>query len=161
MADMEPDFDEPQARPRSCTWPLQRPDFLKKPGQSAQGDATPTAVAEEMQTVETTDIKQDLAGVGVTTNRKNCSRRNAWGNLSYADLITKAIQSASEQRLTLSQIYDWMVKNVPFFNDKGDSNSSAGWKVSYPPPSNHNKVKPNPPSLDLVTGSTTDPIQNS
>ncbi|NXI27997.1 FOXO3 protein, partial [Sterrhoptilus dennistouni] len=58
------------------------------------------------------------------------SRRNAWGNLSYADLITKAIESSPEKRLTLSQIYDWMVRYVPYFKDKGDSNSSAGWKNS-------------------------------
>lgn len=61
--------------------------------------------------------------------KKNSSRRNAWGNMSYADLITQAIQQSSEQRLTLSQIYEWMVRNVSYFKDKGDSNSSAGWKV--------------------------------
>lgn len=64
--------------------------------------------------------------------KKNSSRRNAWGNLSYADLITHAIGSATDKRLTLSQIYEWMVQNVPYFKDKGDSNSSAGWKVSLP-----------------------------
>ncbi|XP_077076199.1 forkhead box protein O3B [Siphateles boraxobius] len=64
------------------------------------------------------------------TPRKSSSRRNAWGNLSYADLITKAIESTSDKRLTLSQIYDWMVRSVPYFKDKGDSNSSAGWKNS-------------------------------
>lgn len=63
------------------------------------------------------------------TSKKNSSRRNAWGNLSYADLITQAITSAQDNRLTLSQIYEWMVQNVPYFKDKGDSNSSAGWKV--------------------------------
>lgn len=62
--------------------------------------------------------------------KKSSSRRNAWGNLSYADLITQAIQSAPEKRLTLSQVYEWMVANIPYFKDKGDSNSSAGWKVS-------------------------------
>lgn len=61
--------------------------------------------------------------------KKNSSRRNAWGNFSYADLITQAITSAVDNRLTLSQIYEWMVQNVPYFKDKGDSNSSAGWKV--------------------------------
>lgn len=66
------------------------------------------------------------------TPRKTSSRRNAWGNLSYADLITKAIESTPDKRLTLSQIYDWMVRSVPYFKDKGDSNSSAGWKVSAP-----------------------------
>lgn len=64
-----------------------------------------------------------------SAQKKNSSRRNAWGNLSYADLITQAISSASDNRLTLSQIYEWMVQNVPYFKDKGDSNSSAGWKV--------------------------------
>jgi hypothetical protein len=63
---------------------------------------------------------------------------------SYADLITNAIMSSPEKRLTLSQgkqcchsysftlsiaVYEWMVQNVPYFRDKGDSNSSAGWKV--------------------------------
>ncbi|XP_004702056.2 forkhead box protein O3 [Echinops telfairi] len=62
--------------------------------------------------------------------RKCSSRRNAWGNLSYADLITRAIESSPDKRLTLSQIYEWMVRCVPYFKDKGDSNSSAGWKNS-------------------------------
>lgn len=70
------------------------------------------------------------SGNSASASKKNTSRRNAWGNLSYADLITQAITSASETRLTLSQIYEWMVQNVPYFKDKGDSNSSAGWKVS-------------------------------
>lgn len=61
---------------------------------------------------------------------KASSRRNAWGNQSYAELITRAIESTPEKRLTLSQIYDWMVRYVPYFKDKGDSNSSAGWKVT-------------------------------
>lgn len=69
------------------------------------------------------------SGNSASASKKNTSRRNAWGNLSYADLITQAITSANETRLTLSQIYEWMVQNVPYFKDKGDSNSSAGWKV--------------------------------
>ena len=62
-------------------------------------------------------------------SRQKPSRRNAWGNQSYADLITQAIEAAPEKRLTLAQIYDWMVQNVAYFRDKGDMNSSAGWKV--------------------------------
>ena len=71
-----------------------------------------------------------VSGGGGVAPKKNSSRRNAWGNMSYADLITQAIQSCVDKRLTLSQIYDWMVHNVPYFKDKGDSNSSAGWKVT-------------------------------
>uniref|UniRef100_H3BYU1 Forkhead box O4 n=1 Tax=Tetraodon nigroviridis TaxID=99883 RepID=H3BYU1_TETNG len=72
------------------------------------------------------------AGVGAVgaTPRKGSSRRNAWGNQSYADLISQAIENSPEKRLTLAQIYEWMVKTVPYFRDKGDTNSSAGWKNS-------------------------------
>lgn len=68
------------------------------------------------------------ASTGATPKAKS-TRKNAWGNMSYADLITQAIESSPDQRLTLAQVYEWMVKNVPYFKDKGDSNSSAGWKV--------------------------------
>nr|CAB3246941.1 FoxO [Phallusia mammillata] len=70
------------------------------------------------------------ASATVVTKSKTSSRKNAWGNMSYADLITQGIESSPDKRLTLAQIYDWMVKNVPYFKDKGDSNSSAGWKNS-------------------------------
>lgn len=95
-------------RPRSNTWPL--PD--------------PSEFTKSEREVDQTTLKQ------LNEGPKKSSRKNAWGNLSYADLITQAIQSSTDQRLTLSQIYDWMVNTVPYFRDKGDSNSSAGWKVS-------------------------------
>ncbi|MFH4974261.1 hypothetical protein AB6A40_000970 [Gnathostoma spinigerum] len=73
----------------------------------------------------------DAGGSGtIGSSKKSTTRRNAWGNMSYADLITQAIISSPEKRLTLSQVYEWMVQNVPYFRDKGDSNSSAGWKNS-------------------------------
>ncbi|RZF40582.1 hypothetical protein LSTR_LSTR007465 [Laodelphax striatellus] len=118
---MEPLTDlgfEPQQRARSNTWPLPRPDDGPVSGPEAgapaglMGAVVPPAAAAAAQL------------------KKNSSRRNAWGNLSYADLITQAIASAPDKRLTLSQIYEWMVQNVPYFKDKGDSNSSAGWKNS-------------------------------
>lgn len=93
---------------------------------------------DSMKSLEDSCIGQ-LGGIGgggggsaaaaAAAAKKNSSRRNAWGNMSYADLITQAIQSSPDNRLTLSQIYDWMVQNVAYFKDKGDSNSSAGWKV--------------------------------
>lgn len=93
-------------RPRSRTWPLPQPEDL---------------VDESMKThEEETSSKLEA---------KKGSRKNAWGNLSYADLITQAITSSPDQRMTLSQIYTWMVENIPYFKDKGDSTSSAGWKV--------------------------------
>ena len=32
-------------------------------------------------------------------------------------------------RLTLNQIYDWMTSAIPYFSDRQDNASSAGWKV--------------------------------
>ncbi|KAK4881086.1 hypothetical protein RN001_004405 [Aquatica leii] len=111
---VELDGFEPQTRARSNTWPLPRPENYVEPG-----DETGNKCAALPVPAPTT-----------IPAKKNSSRRNAWGNLSYADLITQAITSSSEKRLTLSQIYEWMVQNVPYFKDKGDSNSSAGWKNS-------------------------------
>ncbi|CAM2096048.1 unnamed protein product [Caretta caretta] len=201
LVDIDPDF-EPLPRPRSCTWPLPRPEF--NPSSSAtsspapscggqpDGAASASAVSvdfignlsllEESEDFEPPPLPPAAAGAAEGAapgggclcgdfqcqeagclhqqqqpgpplqpqpqqqhppvsalsagpipgqpRKSSSARRNAWGNLSYADLITKAIESAPEKRLTLSQIYEWMVKSVPYFKDKGDSNSSAGWKNS-------------------------------
>ena len=143
---------EPQGRPRSCTWPLPCPEDF--PGGEEANRGLPLAsVKVEQYNVPTcrrggapTEIKHPAGAPAPITAAPTCmsgaaldvagqlrksksSRRNAWGNQSYADLITRAIESTPEKRLTLSQIYDWMVRFVPYFKDKGDSNSSAGWKV--------------------------------
>ncbi|XP_071533334.1 forkhead box protein O4-like [Panulirus ornatus] len=79
------------------------------------------------------------------TKKGGSTRRNAWGGQSYADLITSAISSAPDGRLTLAQIYDWVVANIPYFKDKGDSNSSAGWKVRAPHLNDASSPTPTPP----------------
>lgn len=119
---------EPQTRARSNTWPLPRPEgYVDGPvGVGGVG----VGVGKEGVEGGTPPQQGPLGQGSLMPVKKNSSRRNAWGNLSYADLITQAITSAVEKRLTLSQIYEWMVQNVPYFKDKGDSNSSAGWKVS-------------------------------
>ncbi|KAM9729626.1 forkhead box protein O1-B-like [Menidia menidia] len=201
--EVDPDF-EPLSRPRSCTWPLHRPELgepsagsdtsspaapaQQEPGANAEFVSNLGLLEEDYEEYpepkppcnvfhcrdgncvhlhphhqqhqqqphhpqhhhhlhhQQQQHQQQLAspqlapqpqvpppGVGppLGGQRKiSSSRRNAWGNMSYADLITKAIESSPEKRLTLSQIYDWMVKSVPYFKDKGDSNSSAGWKNS-------------------------------
>uniref|UniRef100_A0A4W6EW85 Forkhead box O4 n=1 Tax=Lates calcarifer TaxID=8187 RepID=A0A4W6EW85_LATCA len=118
---IDPDF-EPQSRPRSCTWPLPRPDISAVKPEGADG-------TESAAGTPPGGVVAGVGGAGATP-RKGSSRRNAWGNQSYADLISQAIENSPEKRLTLAQIYEWMVKTVPYFRDKGDSNSSAGWKNS-------------------------------
>ena len=44
---------------------------------------------------------------------------------SYATLITFAINSTPERRMTLNGIYNWITHNFPFYNQAG-----TGWKVS-------------------------------
>uniref|UniRef100_A0A665T827 Forkhead box protein O6-like n=1 Tax=Echeneis naucrates TaxID=173247 RepID=A0A665T827_ECHNA len=153
--DIDSEF-EPHSRSRSCTWPLPCPENFPR-GEEASRVLAQASVKVERYNVPAcraerkggapAEIKHpagapapvvaapacmsgaalDVAG---QLRKAKSSRRNAWGNLSYADLITRAIESAPEKRLTLSQIYDWMVRFVPYFKDKGDSNSSAGWKNS-------------------------------
>lgn len=186
---IDPDF-EPQKRPRSCTWPLPRPDSNAVKPESNDTDIIPEEEDDEDDNNASTAININGSGLATEdqsssnspvadgplsspgqesggsphsahspaatsgaltpsglaaqqTPRKASSRRNAWGNLSYADLITKAIESAPDKRLTLSQIYDWMVRSIPYFKDKGDSNSSAGWKVRV---THHHSAPLLPPS---------------
>lgn len=142
IIDLDPDF-EPQSRPRSCTWPLPRPELSTEPPEPPEPPEVEPGLGDKVLTEghsEPTLLPSQLPepaggpqpGIlgAVTGPRKGGSRRNAWGNQSYAELISQAIESAPEKRLTLAQIYEWMVRTVPYFKDKGDSNSSAGWKNS-------------------------------
>ena len=43
---------------------------------------------------------------------------------SYANLITFAINSSSKKKMTLSEIYQWICENFPYYKDAGN-----GWKV--------------------------------
>ena len=146
QAEIDPDF-EPVNRNRANTWPFKcsvnRPEGLQTleynqtletceehGGSSSSFSLLPTGIPDVtlFEQDESSDPADDLSPQSGI--KKSSSRRNAWGNHSYADLITQAIQNSPEKRLTLSQIYEWMVQNVDYFKDKGDSNSSAGWKVS-------------------------------
>nr|XP_055195110.1 forkhead box protein O4 [Nyctereutes procyonoides] len=142
IIDLDPDF-EPQSRPRSCTWPLPRPELTTEPSEPLEPPEVEPGLGEKVHpegrsepTLLPSQLPEPAGGPqpgilgAVTGPRKGGSRRNAWGNQSYAELISQAIESAPEKRLTLAQIYEWMVRTVPYFKDKGDSNSSAGWKNS-------------------------------
>ena len=45
---------------------------------------------------------------------------------SYANLITFAINSSSKKKMTLSEIYQWICDNFPYYRDAGN-----GWKVCH------------------------------
>ncbi|EFP03111.1 hypothetical protein CRE_28481 [Caenorhabditis remanei] len=146
---------EPIPRERCNTWPMRRP-VLDHPvntnsliheqipeedpdlfGSSEQcgrlgGSSTngSTAMLHTPDGNNSTSFPSEMSESpdDAANSKKTTTRRNAWGNMSYAELITTAIMASPEKRLTLAQVYEWMVQNVPYFRDKGDSNSSAGWK---------------------------------
>jgi len=143
-------LERESARSRSSTWPLQ--DGASQPppnsvGCSNSGEPAPSASngmeigspADQQQqgaqgTVkrETPECESPIPSVASQQSKSSSDSkkmRNAWGNMSYAELITQAILSSPEQKLTLSEIYEWIVKNVPYFSDKASSPSTAGWKV--------------------------------
>ena len=92
-------------------------------------DACTWSIADGNRNGGGAEVVRDLAGSSEPTSSSVVPRRNAWGSQSYAELITQAIESSPGKRMTLSQIYDWMVRSVPYFSNKGDSYNSAGWKV--------------------------------
>ena len=61
--------------------------------------------------------------------KKGNNSSNPWGKGSYSDLITMALMSSPERKMTLDEIYRWIAMNIPYFRNKGDEISSSGWKV--------------------------------
>merc|ERR1711892_352912 len=122
----------PQQRDRCNTWPGQVQGGSPAPSppysNHSPGQALPSVTEDESKEEEEDDLSPS-SPLGSYKSKTN-ARRNPWGNSSYADLITMAIQSAPDRRLTLSQVYDWMVGTVPYFTERADSSSSAGWKNS-------------------------------
>jgi len=114
----------PQQRSRCNTWPRRG----LGEGVGVKEEGLPLVCEEEGRGEDAEEGEQREA-IYLPTPKSN-ARRNPWGNFSYADLITQAIQSSPEGRLTLAQIYDWMIASVPYFGQRADSTSSAGWKNS-------------------------------
>jgi len=71
---------------------------------------------------------QSPTGGHTPVPKSRSQQPNPWGKASYSDLITMAITSTGNNMMTLSDIYSWIVKNVPYFNDKGTYLSVQGWK---------------------------------
>lgn len=112
------------ARSRSSTWPLQDPALLGQQQPPGEDVNAPNNVTIKRETPE---CESPVPPAPKSSEKK---MRNAWGNMSYAELITQAILNSPERRLTLSEIYEWIVKNVAYFSDKANSPSTAGWKNS-------------------------------
>ena len=137
---------EVDQRSRSSTWPVPDPEQVMDPRVYYQGDCQrqpmpgeymelppeydATIQPEEKPHLNTSPEISGMVRPSPTSGTPEPKKpRNPWGEMSYADLITKAILSAPEKRLTLSEIYTWMIENVPYFREKANETSTSGWKV--------------------------------
>ena len=50
--------------------------------------------------------------------------------MSILTFTLQAILSSTEKRLTLNQIYDWLISSVMYFSERQDNVASSGWKVN-------------------------------
>lgn len=83
---------------------------------------TMTTPSQQQQKPSTSTTSLD----DTTTTTTTSSTTNSDGKppYSYATLIRYAIQSSPDKKLTLSQIYQWVLERYPYYNTAG-----AGWKV--------------------------------
>merc|ERR550539_1896229 len=124
----------PRQRDRCNTWPrlLLESNCVSSPSTSTSPphwQPSPPGTGLACVTEETEPLSP-RQGETLTQGNSVYGRKNPWGNHSYADLISQAISSSGERRMTLSQIYDWMVAQIPYFTDTQSNSKSAGWKNS-------------------------------
>merc|ERR1711974_330711 len=124
---------EPMDFPLSCSASPAR----SYTSSSSGGSVSLATVSESVKSQASSGQEEERGGnssggesTTETSKAKLNTRKNPWGNHSYAELIVQAIQSSPEGRLTLAQIYDWMIASVPYFAQRADSSSAAGWKNS-------------------------------
>merc|ERR1719192_1142212 len=117
----------PRQRDRCNTWPRLLVESTSPGSQTSRSPPHPWPQPLACVTEETGGGEEP---VNLRQGNSVYGRKNPWGNHSYADLISQAISSSAERRMTLSQIYDWMVANIPYFTDRQSNSKSAGWKNS-------------------------------
>lgn len=67
----------------------------------------------------------DIHAKYVPSKDQNYQNRTLKPPYSYANLITFAINSSEKRKITLSDIYSWILDNFPYYKDAGN-----GWKNS-------------------------------
>lgn len=68
---------------------------------------------------------QESYSFATETNYNNIQNRDRRPPISYAELITMAIESSPDAMLTLKEIYSWISANYPYFDT-----ARTGWQNS-------------------------------
>lgn len=101
----------------------------------AEKDMIPVGLEEESAAVDPSQLDQTekqpssrRSSASSGSSASSHRARHKAGHASYAELISRAIYSCAENQMTLAQIYDWMVDNVPSLQGTRTLHSSKGWK---------------------------------
>ena len=96
--------------------------------ESFSEDTSSRALTDEQRSKEK-HLSDPIGPQVVGQKKTNGPRKNVYKNQTYADLINQAIESSPEKRLTLSQIYEWLIENIDHFRQRKDGKNAMGWKV--------------------------------
>lgn len=103
-------------------------DWLPRLSVGASGH--PTSGVSLPQAANTTesnfnDSDGEFEGAGsVSAGAQSAGGDGVKPAYSYASLITFAINSSPDKRMTLSEIYQWIIEKYPYYRD-----AENGWKV--------------------------------
>lgn len=149
----------PVVRDRCYTWPL---SVVPEEANDELGAASSSGTASE-ESVNGNGVLPPPPPASATSSssaKKKSSKKknpalavatkklNPWGEESYADLITRALQSDPGGRMKLCDIYQWFSDNIPYFAGRTSQESSSGWKVRsrcFPPSLSLSSSLPPPP----------------
>lgn len=70
-------------------------------------------------------LRKSASSSGIQLQQQQQQNRIAKPPYSYTNLITSAINSSPNKRMALSEIYQWIGDNFPYYKNAG-----PGWKVS-------------------------------
>lgn len=91
---------------------------------NASSITTMTTTTTEQQNAATAQKPSTCTSLDDTSSITTGTSSDGKPPYSYATLIRYAIQSSPDKKLTLSQIYQWVLERYPYYNAAG-----AGWKV--------------------------------
>lgn len=94
-----------------------------QPGKNGQGNGS--ALDPSKGTIPMRKSPSSPLDTTATWDESGQQHRDGKPPYSYANLITFAINSSEKKQMTLSEIYNWICDNFPFYKENG-----IGWKVS-------------------------------